>query len=270
MCGIFGFALRNNVPIIKVFRVLQKLEVHQYPNEPRPVGGFGAGVAVLKKDGSVFLEKVGKECAFSPVTCLSKKVSVDKASFLVGHVRMPSPQFMETVKFKETAQPYLTQCLTDLKIISAHNGNVTNYKAIREKLSAKHVFESEKIELIDSEIIPHLFEELLIEKTNPKEALENLYQALEGPNTLSLLQIMPNRLLLHFVHKGKTRGLTVWKNDDEVVFCSRKEPLMEEFGDVLKKGGFREQVSIPYGEEGNLKVTFHLSRLCKNLIRAYA
>jgi glucosamine 6-phosphate synthetase-like amidotransferase/phosphosugar isomerase protein len=51
---------------------------------------------------------------------------------------------METAKFKETAQPYLTHCLTSLTIISAHNGNVTNYKTIREKLSAKHAFESEK------------------------------------------------------------------------------------------------------------------------------
>ena len=262
MCGIFGFALRKPMSMIKVFRVLQKLEVHKYPIELRPVGGFGAGVAILKKDGSVLLEKVGKECTFSPATCLPKKVNVNEASVLVGHVRMPSPQFMETAKFKETAQPYLTQCLPGLKIISAHNGNVTNYKTIREKLSAKHAFESEKIELIDSEVIPHLFEELLIEKADPKEALENLYQALEGSNTLSLLQITPKRLLLHFVHKGKTRGLIIWKNDDgEVVFCSRKEPLMEEFGDVLDKGGFKEQISIPYGEERNLKRTFVLSLL---------
>ena len=262
MCGIFGFALNRRVPMVKVFRVLQKLEVHQYPNEPKPIGGFGAGIAILKKDRSVLLEKVGKTRDVSPAKYLSEIVNVNEASVLVGHVRMPSPQFMETAKFKETSQPYLTQCLHGLKIISAHNGNVTNYKSIREKLSAKHVFESEKIELIDSEVIPHLFEELLIENANPKEALENLYQALEGSNALSLLQSTPKRLLLHFVHKGKTRGLTIWKNDyGEVVFCSRKEPLMEEFGDILEKGGFKEQVAIPYGEEGNLKLTFHLSFL---------
>ncbi|MGQ9531128.1 MAG: class II glutamine amidotransferase [Candidatus Bathycorpusculaceae bacterium] len=169
---------------------------------------------------------------------------------------------METANFKETEQPYVTQCLADSTIISAHNGNVTNYKTIREKLGAKHIFESEKIELIDSEVIPHLFEEILIEKANPKEALEALFQNLEGSNTLSLLQIEANRLLLHFVHKGKTRGLTIWKNDDgEVVFYSRKEPLMEEFSDVLGEGKFKEQVSIPYGEEVDLKATVFLSSL---------
>jgi len=259
MCGIFGFVLKKRVSMVKVFRVLQKLEAHKYPIEPRPVGGFGAGVAIIKEDGGVLLEKVGKDRNVSPATFLSKKVKVNDASVLIGHVRMPSPQFMETAKFKETAQPYLTHCLTSLTIISAHNGNVTNYKTIREKLSAKHIFESEKIELIDSEVIPHLFEELLIEKANSKEALESLFQALEGSNTLSLLQIEPKRLLLHFVHKGKTRGLTIWKNyNEEIVFCSRKEPLMDEFGDFLEKGGFKEQISIPYGEEGNLKKTFVL------------
>lgn len=56
----------------------------------------------------------------------------------------------------------------------------------------------------------------------------------------------------------------MWNNyNGEVVFCSRKEPLMEEFGDVLDKGGFKEQASISYGEEGNLKRTFVLPILCK-------
>ncbi|MDI6690681.1 MAG: hypothetical protein QME50_02290 [Candidatus Bathyarchaeota archaeon] len=250
--------------MVKVFKVLQRLEVHQYPNEPKPVGGFGAGVTILKKDESVLLEKVGKTCAVSPARCLSETVNITEASVLIGHVRMPSPQFMETAKFKETAQPYIAQCFAGLTIISAHNGNVTNYKTIRERLGAKHVFESEKVELIDSEVIPHLFEELLIEKASPQEALEALFQTLEGPNTASLIQIESKQLLLHFVHKGKTRGLTIWKNDnDEVIFCSRKEPLTDTFDDILSKGKFEEQVSIPYGENGNLKMTFVLPSFSK-------
>jgi glucosamine--fructose-6-phosphate aminotransferase (isomerizing) len=255
MCGIFGFALKDSVPVVKVFRVLEKLEVHQYPNEPKPVGGFGAGIAVVDVNENVILEKVGNVDG-SPVRHLSKTVKIDKAYVLVGHVRMPSPQFMETAKFKETAQPYVARCFAGLTLISAHNGNVANYKAIREKLGAKHVFESEKIGLIDSEVIPHLFEELLAEKANPNKALEALYQALEGSNAISILQIERNCLLLHFIHRGKTRGLTIWRNDvGEFVFCSRKEPLMEEFGDIINKGGFKEQVSIPYKEEVSLKMT---------------
>jgi glucosamine 6-phosphate synthetase-like amidotransferase/phosphosugar isomerase protein len=42
-------------------------------------------------------------------------------------------------------------------VVSAHNGNVTNYKFIKERLGGKHLFESERAELIDSEVMPHLF-----------------------------------------------------------------------------------------------------------------
>lgn len=256
MCGIFGFALNKPVPLVKVFKVLTKLEVHQYPNELRPVGGFGAGIAVLDSNKNVLLEKVGA-VGGSPAERLSKIVNVSAACVLVGHVRMPSPQFMETAKFKETAQPYVTRCFDSLTLISAHNGNVANYKVLREKIGVRHAFESEKIELIDSEVIPHLFEELLAEKRDPNMAVESLFQLLEGSNTVGILQIEKNGLLLHVIHKGKTRGLTIWSNDvGEIIFCSRKEPLTEDFSDILRGGKFEEYVSISYGDEGNFKMTF--------------
>ncbi len=256
MCGIFGFVLKKPIETAQAFRVLQKLEKHQYPNEPKPVGGYGAGMAVITSSGTVLLEKVGKVNG-SPAEQLSKICRLSNASILLGHVRMPSPWFMETARFKETAQPYMAECFSGLRIVSAHNGNVANYRTVRERLGEKHVFESERVELIDSEIIPHLFEELLNEKTDWQDALDAFFSTIEGSNTVSLLQIEGKRFLLHLVHKGKTRGLTVWKNvKGEVVFCSRKEPLMEEFSEVLKKRGFREQLSISYGEEGSLKMTF--------------
>lgn len=257
MCGIFGFVLNNPVSLVKVFRVLAKLEAHQYPHEPKPVGGFGAGLAVLDAYGNFSLNKVG-HVGVSPAGRLSQIVKADMARVLIGHVRMPSPQFMETARFKETAQPYVTRCFDGLTLISAHNGNVTNYKALRGKIGAGHIFESEKIELIDSEVIPHLFEELLVKERDPNMAVEGLFQLLEGSSTVGIVQIKKNGLLLHIVHKGKTRGLTVWKNSaGEVIFCSRKEPLTEEFDSLLDKGRFEEYASIPYGEEGNLKATFY-------------
>lgn len=259
MCGIFGFALTNSVPMARVFEVLEKLEVHQYPQEPRPVGGYGAGVAILKDEGSVVFEKVGKVDA-SPARRLSEIVKISEASVLVGHVRMPSPQFMETARFKETAQPYVTRCYGGLTIVSAHNGSVTNYKEIRKKLGKAHIFESEKIELIDSEAIPHCFEELLKEKVDAEEAVNGLFSALEGSNVVSMLQIGEENVFLHFIHKGKTRGLTIWTNKQkEVIFCSRKEPLAEEFSDVLAQGNFREKISIPWHEDVSLKLSFPLA-----------
>ncbi|MGC8999113.1 MAG: class II glutamine amidotransferase, partial [Candidatus Bathyarchaeia archaeon] len=188
MCGIFGFVLKKPIKVAYALRVLQKLEKHQYPNEPKPVGGYGAGIAILTSSGNVSLEKVGKVDG-SPAEQLAKICKFDTASILIGHVRLPSPWFIETAQFRETAQPYVARCLSGLTVVSAHNGNVTNYKAIRERLSNKHFFESERAELIDSEVIPHFFEELLIEKDSPEEALNTLFSTIEGPNAVSLLQI---------------------------------------------------------------------------------
>jgi glucosamine 6-phosphate synthetase-like amidotransferase/phosphosugar isomerase protein len=260
MCGIFGFALRRLVPMVKVFRVLQKLEAHKYPNEPKPVGGFGAGVTILKKDGSILLEKVGKDSDVPPAKRLSEIVKIDEASVLIAHVRMPSPQFMETAKFKETAQPYVAKCYNDLTVASVHNGYVANYEEIKAKLDKRHIFESEKVKFIDSEVIPHLFEELLLEKTDAPEALDALFNFLKGWNAIGLLQIEKEHTFMHIIHKQCSRGLTVWTNSKkEVVFCSRREPLMEIFGNMLEIGKFEEKVLIPYHANANLKLSFTLA-----------
>jgi len=256
MCGIFGFAVKKAMPMVEVFNLLEKLEVHQFPKETKPVGGYGAGVAFLKDDGSVVLEKVGK-VDVSPVVSLSKIVEAGEASVLVGHVRMPSEEFIATAKFRETAQPYVVECYSGLSIVSAHNGYVANYKEIRQKLGKKHVFESESVELIDSEVIPHLFEEKLKEKADVNEALDRVFSSLEGSSTVSLLQIEEKGTFLHFMHRGKTRGLTIWTNKQgEIVFASRKGPLIAVFGDMLAAGRFEEKVSIPWHQEANLKLSF--------------
>jgi len=260
MCGIFGFALTRPVPLAKVFRLLERLEVHQYPQEQRPVGGYGAGIAILTDEDSIALEKVGK-LSDSPARSLSKMVKAREASVLVAHVRMPSPQFMETTGFRETAQPYVVSCHGGLTVVSVHNGNLANYKAIREKLSNAHELESEKIELIDSEVIPHYYEELWKEKANVNNALNTLFSVLEGQNTIGLLHVEKEHILLHLIHKGKTRGLAVWTNNrGEIMFCSRKELLIEELGDMLKQGKFKEKMSIGWREYSEWKFSLPITR----------
>ena len=265
MCGIFGFAFKKPVPLVGVFKLLEKLEVHQYPQELKSVGGYGAGVAILLDDGNIFLEKVGK-VDNSPVRRLAKIVNeeVDEASVLIGHVRMPSPEFMESAKFKETAQPYVVELEPNLAVVSVHNGKVENYKELRGKLGKKHVLESEKVELIDSEVIPHCFEDLLNEIDNIDEALYALFCALQGSNAIAMLQINEENTFLHLIHKGKTRGLTVWTNErSEVIFCSRKEPLIQELNDTLVRGKFMEKISIAWREDVGLKLSFPVSSRVK-------
>jgi glucosamine 6-phosphate synthetase-like amidotransferase/phosphosugar isomerase protein len=258
MCGIFGFMLSKTLPINVVFRVLEKMEVHQYPQEPNPLGGFGAGIAVLLNDGSVISEKVGKGDG-SPASRLAKiwGSKVGEASVLVSHVRLPSPEFMHNANFKETAQPYVVGFDPSLTIVSVHNGKVENYEKLRAELGKKHVFESERVQLIDSEIIPHYFEELLNETGDTDKALSELLYHLQGSSTISMLQVGEENAFLHFVHRGKTRGLTILTNShDEVAFCSRKEVLTDEFRKILSKGKFKEKVSIGYHEEATLRLSF--------------
>lgn len=242
----------------RVFRVLQKLEVQQLPQEPRPLGGYGAGVAVLLDDGGVLVEKVGRNSK-SPAGSLPKLVKVKKASVLLGHVRMPSPEFMKTAKFKETAQPYVVEREPDLTVVSVHNGKMENYREIRKKLGADHIFGSEKFELIDSEVVPHFFEDVLSEKGDVNQALYDFFCAVKGSNAVAILQVEEENSYIHLVHKGKTRGLTVWTNEkNELVFCSRKTPVIEEFNNVLTRGKFREKIYIPYHEDIGLVLSHQL------------
>jgi glucosamine 6-phosphate synthetase-like amidotransferase/phosphosugar isomerase protein len=259
MCGIFGFVLKKPLSIDKAFRVLEKLEVHQYSDEPTPIGGYGAGVGLLLEDGNVLVEKVGK-VASSPVKKLMETVTVKKASVVIGHVRMPSSEFMKTAEFKETAQPYVVELEPELTVLSVHNGKVENYMEIRKMLGSAHVFESERLGLIDSEVVPHFFEETLSEKEDVPEALYSFFCGLQGSGAIAMLQLGEENSFLHLIHKGKTRGLTVWANDvNEVIFCSRKEVLTTEIRNLLSRGMFEEKVSIRYREEAGLLLSYPLS-----------
>ena len=181
---------------------------------------------------------------------------IDCASVLLGHVRFPSPENMGTVKFKETAQPYVEHFEEKLTIISAHNGRVENFKELKGKLKT-HVFESEKMGLIDSEIVPHYFGEMLNELESSDAAVYELFSALKGSNVAALLQIDEENAFLHLIYKGNARGLAVWTNDKgEVIFCSRREPVEEELKSLLAIGQFQQKILINPKEDAGLKLSF--------------
>ena len=274
LCGIFGFIMRKPVPLSKVFSILEKLEVAQYSNEDKPLGGYGAGIAVMLPDGDIISEKVGKTVD-SPAKQLEQIFKNEKfmgtklehGSVLLWHVRNPTSEFMKNTAFKEAAQPYVEHFQRETNpvspgdsyaVVSAHNGYVKNYLELKKKLSA-HVFESEKVGLVDSEVIPHYFGEILNEARNVDDALYRLLSDLQGSNFAALLLVDKEDAFIHLIHKGKTRGLTVWANDkDEVIFCSRPEPVEEELQTALTKGKFKQKVGIKWQEDAGLKMSFHV------------
>ncbi len=266
MCGIFGFVLQKSVHVPIIFRTLQKLEVSQYKDlgETKPVGGYGAGIAIMLNDGNVLLEKVGKVNG-SPSARLAEimEPQLSDVSVLLGHVRYPSPEFMSTAHFKEAAQPYVEHFEREVTIVSSHNGKVENYKELKERLKG-HVFESEKVGFVDSEVIPRYFGELLNELKDVDAALYELLCVLKSPNNggnaAAMFHMDEENVFLHLLHKGKTRGLTVWTNDKgEVIFCSRPEPVIDEWGRFLSRDKFKEKVSIKWREDAALKLSFPIT-----------
>jgi glucosamine 6-phosphate synthetase-like amidotransferase/phosphosugar isomerase protein len=257
MCGIFGFILKKPLSMNKVFLILNKLESSQYPGEAQPVGGFGAGIAVMLPDGNIISEKIGKNIG-SPASLLAEivKPKLKEAQVLIGHVRYPSQELMGTVKYKETTQPFIENFEPKLTIVSVHNGNVKNYKELKAKLK-EHVFESEKVGFVDSEIIPHYFGEMLNEMDGTDAAVYELLSSIEGSSAIALLQVDEEDALLHLVHKGSTRGLIIWTNErNEVIFCSRHKPVEEELKSLLAIGNFKEKVRINWKEDAGLKLSF--------------
>jgi len=259
MCGIFGFMLTTPQQIAPAFEVLKSLETHRYPNEENPVGGHGAGVFFSGADGKETFLKVGKTSE-SPAKTLAQEVLAvrSQASLFLGHVRLASPEFLHTISFKESTQPYIASCSANLRVVTVHNGFVSNYLDIRKKLRLKHFFESEKEnELIDSEIIPHFLEELLLYGADLDGALNMLLGQLENQNNAVCIFVLNSRRVgdhIVFLHTGKTRGLTVWSNrKGEVMFSSRKEPIKHAFGEFLEKHGFEEKLSISWKEPKNIK-----------------
>lgn len=250
MCGIFGYILKEGLPLRYTLEVLKRLEVYTYPGRPYPIGGHGAGVAYLTPDGGAFLRKVGKRDD-SPVSDLmgSLREEGEAPRVLLGHVRRASPQFRETVKHSECTQPYVAECLGDLTVLAIHNGFLRNYKELREGLRADHRYESAGIELIDSEVFPHVFEEL-VEAEGSEGAVERLFCAMEGNSTVALLSIKKEDRALGLLHKGRTAGLNLWTNrEGEVLFCSRWEPVEVVLKGVLERG-FERRLFIDYREAG--------------------
>jgi predicted glutamine amidotransferase len=245
--GYFGSeAIRVN----DLLDAMAELEVAQVKWEKTPVGGHGAGVAFF--DGKRELIKVGKENG-SPVHALRKQISRKETRLVLAHVRRASEQFVETVGYKECTQPYITNCIEGFDVISAHNGFLRTYKNLKRIIGKVHRYESEKKRFIDSEVIPHYFEDLYAERKGFSEAVRALYLSFCGKgNAVALVLRTQNDLHLALLYKGRARGLYVWENSDQAIFfSSRRETVEKNFASFFKKNDFKIIKAIAPGREGS-------------------
>jgi glucosamine 6-phosphate synthetase-like amidotransferase/phosphosugar isomerase protein len=267
MCGIFAYVGRWPLQILDVLEVLRVLEEQQEADESTPVGGHGAGIAYFNVEEKLILNKVGK-AKHPPVEDLRRQIknTKDKSQFILSHVRHASPEFEHTIKYRECAQPYHPRCSSNFIVVSAHNGFAKNYEELETGLQSRHSFESEKIDLIDSEVISHLFEELLAESEDPWKATSKLFAKVDGTkkqgNTIIVLSRKKNDVCLNAIQKGRTRGLVVWSNSENgILLCSRENPVKQILSEFLAENEFHQTISVRRLDSINMEIHFGMKLL---------
>jgi amidophosphoribosyltransferase len=121
-CAVFGVSLTTDVAAGLTYNGLLALQ-HR--------GQEGAGIAVANNHNLVCHKDVG---LVSEVFSGNKIEHIPKGRVAVGHTRY-STTGRNT---KENVGPFVTEYLTG-RIATAHNGNITNAQAIRDKLNRRGV-----------------------------------------------------------------------------------------------------------------------------------
>lgn len=237
MCGLFGYFGRTAISSTAIINILADLEKAQLPIEKTPVGGDGAGIAFLQD--KVQCIKYGFKDE-SPAKLLQSTVPDQKIKQVLAHVRKASPDFKDTIGLPGCAQPYMLKCPGDLKLVSMHNGMFSNYEKIYGSLKKEHYLESQPVQIIDSEVILHYFEELLEAYKRVEAAVTALYDTLEGPgNALAMWLRKKAKEYLILLYKGKARGMFVWENAHrDILFASRREPVEDHLGWLINEQAF--------------------------------
>ena len=158
MCGITGYVgSEDGVSIVE--NTLKNLEYRGYDS---------AGVAL--NDGS--LEVFKREGRIDDLHIPNR--NVDTA---IGHTRWST----HGEPNDRNAHPH-TDCHDDVAVV--HNGIIDNYDDLKADLTDSHFFESET----DTEVVPHLIEEQLLDDTTLLEAVANVVDQLSGSFALAVSQ----------------------------------------------------------------------------------
>ena len=181
MCGIVGIVGNDNVSD-RLFRCIKNLEYRGYDS---------CGVAILSNQEIEIRKNVGSVDEVNRIEHLSEP----KGKSGLAHTRWATHGGVT----KTNSHPH---CSGDQTFAVVHNGIISNYRELKNALIATgHTFITET----DTEVIPHVLEEMFREEEDIERAMLKTFERLEGTYAFAF----------------------VTTHEPDKVFCARKEsPLV--------------------------------------------
>jgi asparagine synthase (glutamine-hydrolysing) len=247
MCGIAGILNKNNQGVTEDLILMLSCMHNRGPD----------GVAI----------QVGQN---KPNSLESSELSVPyiDGRFGLGHVRLA------IVGGQLGRQPF-TSC--DGRLTLEHNGEIYNYKQIRNKLSTDHDFVSTS----DSEVILHFLEEKLAQSGSLLKALRKMARILDGVYSIAVKDHKTGQIALVRDLLG-VRQLYYSEDSEQVTFASEQKAIWLLGGNksvrrvmpghaviITNKGNLREyRIAEPPNTLDSNKSSFRYNTL-EGAIRAY-
>lgn len=170
MCGIIGYIGKQDVAPI-LFKGLKRLEYRGY--DSAGIVTLGSGFHIKKDAGKV--DEIHQRMNFLDIP----------GSLGIAHTRWATHGGVT----KENAHPHV-DC--DEKIAVVHNGIIENYQELKRNLiMAGHKFKSQT----DTEVLPHLIEEIMKKGKNFHDAAISALRSLEGSYAFLILNRNERKLI---------------------------------------------------------------------------
>ncbi len=162
MCGIIGVVGKQDAAGLLV-EGLKRLEYRGYDS---------SGIALIEENGTLSrIRAEGKIAQLEAALVRSPQHGVTG----IGHTRWAT----HGVPSEANAHPHMTD-----RVALVHNGIIENHQALRDELTAAGCrFTSET----DTEVMPHLISQLLLQGKKPEEAVALCLKRLEGAYALAIV-----------------------------------------------------------------------------------
>lgn len=203
MCGIIAYTGNKDAAAI-VLEGLKKLEYRGYDSW---------GIAALAQNSQKSFSTVKKVGKIGGITGQELKAAItEKSSLAIGHTRWATHGGVT----EQNAHPHL-DCTG--KIAVAHNGIVENYQQIRAEIDSngrEHRFSSQT----DTEIIPHLIEDLMRNKNLSFEEAVRYAAASKIQGRSAFVAIDSDSGSIMAVRKGSPLIVGVHENSGQEFFVA--------------------------------------------------